>query len=800
MNRPFVWVAAGLTLGLLAAGEEWPGSLGIFPALAAGAAALFLIGRFPHMDRIAVLLAFFGGGLLLWHVRHADRSADALGRFAIEAPRTRLTVEGVVRENDALVPGSDYIRLILDVNRTIIGQDPRPLNGGVIVRLYSPSGPIYAGERVRVTGELMPELGPVNHGVYDIEDYFRVRGVHSELRASGADVAHIRIEPASLMYWLARLRQQQAELFAHAVPRDILPFVLAVWLGERGQLAEQERDSYTLSGTAHILSVSGVHMGIVYLSASFLLRIFLRRGRLRVVLGMGVVLLFALLTGARVATLRSAVMILVYIAADLFEREPDAPTALSLSGILLLCANPDNLYDAGFLLSFASVSSLLLFAPLTDEWLARVPRFLRRPLAPALGVQILPFPLAAHFFHVLPLGAPLANLLVVPLLTLVLWLCAAVSLLGGVLPGAGLLFGHALYPCVFLIRQTAALVSEVHWLHGTVTSPTASAVMLYTMGALMPFIGRTMLRPRLRAAAAVLLCSAAALFWAPWGIEPGVDFLDVGHADAAVVRTPDGTTFLIDGGDRSRYGDAGSRVVLPYLYANHITRLDFAAVSHPDRDHAGGLVRVLEQMPVDTLLLGPEPSDRKLEQELLDVCQRRGVAVRRLRRGDTLSFHDARVDVLHPPPGRDTGGHMNDNSLTLRFSWPGLRVLFPGDVEAAGEQLIARSDCAATVLKSPHHGSMTSSTGLFLKAVAPAHVVISTRTTGSLEAVAPAVSKRYREMGATVWRTDLHGGVRLRLCGDGLVFTGARVARGYRAGPEMLVDQTERPAERQQDH
>lgn len=779
MNRPLVWVAAALTAGISCAGQGWgiPIILGLGPCLTG--VALCLVRRYSYMDRGAVCLAFFTAGVLLWEARHTDLSGDALSRFSLERPGAALTLEGVVRESGALLPGQDYTRLILDADRVDVTESAHSLSGGVIIRWSNPTQPIFAGERVRVAGKLSHELSPVNHGIYDVEDYLRARGVHSEMRVRG-DIVEILESPSwSFRYWLSRFRQHEAVALSRAVPADTLPFVLAVWLGERSQLAEQERDSYTLSGTAHILSVSGVHMAIVYMSASFVLGIFMRRSRARTLCGMLLVLLFALLTGARIATVRSAIMILVYLAADLFDREPDAPTALSLSGILLLCANPGNLYDSGFLLSFTSVASLLLFSPQVELWLERLPRLLRRPLAPTLGVQLLPFPLAAHFFHVLPLGAPLANLLVIPILTVVLWLCAAAALIGWIAPPFAVIFGHALYPCVESIRWVAHTVSGASWLHGAITSPTPVATMFFfvaALGLLAPAAKRRWIKPA--AVAAAFICCW--IFWRPATLPPGLDFLDVGHADAALVRTPDGATFLIDGGDRSDYIDMGTRVVLPFLYANHTPRLDYVVMTHPDRDHGGGLYRVIERMPVGTFLLGPEPSGRELENDLIALCQRRGVPVRRLRHGHTIACGDALLETLHPPAGRDVGDRLNDNSLVLRFTWPGMSAVFTGDVETPGERLIAAAPCNADILKVAHHASDTSSSAPFLRAVAPKYAVISTRTTGKLRAASPHVLGRLEQIGAQVWRTDWHGGVRIRQGPEGLIFEGARSARGYR--------------------
>jgi len=784
VNRPWVWAAVGLAAGVFGATEGLAFSL-LLPSIVVCLLALFALRkRLPYVLHAALVLAAFGVGVVLYQARHAGPPGDSLSRHAAASPMTRYTIEGRVRAAGIILPGADYTTFVLDADRVVAGGDATDLRGGVLVRWTAPDGPLYPGERVRVQGALGRVLAPVNHGIRDMEDYYRARGVHTDLRVAGDGVVRLSAPRWSVRYWVARLRQGEGARLARAVPEEVLPFVLAVWLGERSRLAEAERDAYVASGTAHILAVSGVHMGIVYISVYFVVGALLRRRRPRAVLTLGLVVLFAALAGARPSTLRAAFMISLYLAAEFFDREPDAPTALSLAGIVLLLVNPNDLLDPGFQLSFASVASLLLFSPRILEWINRGPWPLRNAAAPTLAVQLLPLPIAMRSFHVLPIAAPPANLLVVPLLSIALWLCAMTTLAAFLMPSAAVLFGHALLPVVAMIRGVAHLVASTPYAHRLVTSPTAFAVALYWGALLLSWIpaATTVGRKRKRFATAALFLGVP-LAWAPWSPPASIDVLDVGRSDALFVRTPENTTFLIDGGDRSEYIDMGKRVVVPFLLAHHARRVDYVVVTHPDRDHIGGLFHVIERLPVGEVLLGPDPTGRALEMELIALCERRNVPVRRLQRGDRLEFRETVVEVLHPPPGRPVDDKVNDNSLVLRFAWPGVTALFTGDIEAPGEQLLAAADCRADIMKAPHHGSKTSSTPQFIAAAAPSIVLVSTRDTARGPGADNAVIERYLAAGAQVWRTDRHGGLRVRQTPSGPHIDGARVLRGYAPGP-----------------
>ena len=783
MNRPLVWVAVGLALGgYLAAAGLLPGLAPPIVLWFVGLLLTLFPVRFGGKRLVSVLLCFLGAGALLWNARYAGPPGDALSRYSAAHPDTRFTLEGRVRRADLVLPGERRIQFLLDVDRVIADGKPLDLDGGVIARGREGGTPLYTGQRVRVAGTLRHVLGPVNPGIQDVEDYLRRHGIHSVLRLREQEaVEFIGSAPWwSPFYCASRLRQVEANRLVEALPESVFPFVLTVWLGDRSGVSREEYQRFVESGTAHILAVSGVHAGIVFLALSFLLRLVTNRRKLRTALTMAGVLLFALVAGARITSMRAGTMIAMYLIAELFDREPDAPTALSVSAVIFMLLNPAVLIDHGFLLSFASVASILIFADPIQAYLSRLPSFLTRLLAPTLAVQALPLPLAVHFFHVLPLAAPFANLLVLPLLTITLGLCLFTTIAALVFPGLAVLFGHALVPVVFLIRTIVEAVAGTGFAHLRVTSPTALAMACYWAGIACLWAAGRRFHRRMWIVAGLASFVLVVVCWRPWRPEPEVTFLDVGHGDAAVVRTPAGGTALIDGGDANPYVDMGERVVAPFLWTHHIAHLDYVILSHPDRDHIGGLFYVVSHFSVGEVLLTPGLDAHQAQHSLITECAKRNIPVRHLHAGEIVSLGDASLDVLHPPVGWPEGDDVNDHSIVIRLRWPGPAVLFTGDVEAAAESAVRQRDCAAPVLKVPHHGSRTSSSPDFVAAVAPRHAIVSTGGHYGRECVNDAVLDRYTDEGAVLWRTDELGGVTLSLEEDGAAFlSAARATRGY---------------------
>ena len=768
------------------------------------------------MRAVSVVLVTFAAAALLWNARQSPLPGDALSRHFAAHPELReCAIEGTVRLTYLDQSEPDRSRFLLDVDRLVVAGDARSIEGGVIVWWGKPGEPVYAGDRVRVRGSLTIRLGHVNPHTPCYEDHLRARGVHSALWAGGPDAVERIASGAwwSPAHWASRLRVKQGQYLAQAVPASVLPFVRTIWLGERSTIGEDEYQTYIDSGTAHILAISGLHMGLVFASLTFVLRIFMKHQRWRALVIMAAVFFYALMAGARPSCLRAAIMVSIYLLADLFEREPDSPTALSIATVVFLMWNPALLFDGSVLLSFLSIASILLFAEPVTELLRRAPALapfqrrvqdtaawrilehspLRRVLPGGLGtslaVQILPFPAAIHMFHVFPLVAAVTNLLVIPLATIVLWLCFLTSVAAMVSVRVAMLFGYGIEPVVTLISQIVGLVGSSPMTHVRLTSPTALAAIAF-YGAIVACAAALKLRRfrRLAGLCAAGLAALCVVLWNPLRPQaPTVVFLDVGHGDATFIRAPGGATMLVDGGDKIERQDRGKRVVYdlgkrvvaPFLWSNHVRRLNYVVLSHADRDHIGGLFCIVSHFRVGQVLLSGIPSGKQLEEDLVALCAARGVPVRRLHAGERFALGRVPVEVLHPPAHWPQHDNVNDQSLVLRVDLGTTSILLTGDIQARAESAVSATACAAGILKIPHHGSKTSSTEPFIAAVQANDGIVSTGGRKGREAVAEDVLARYRGYGVRLWRTDYLGGIGLTFKDGRPRLEGARQQRKY---------------------
>lgn len=780
----FLWTAAGIVLSRSA------GTMGLALAAIAGiSGGIVLYAPVPLARRsyIGVALLFLALGAFLYGMRKPDSSNDAVHQYALSYPTQRMYFEGVTANTRVYHKTKDYLSFELDVDAMSVDGVMHPYSGKAQVRWSRPNTPVFSGSRVRVYGRLSPHISVTNHGVRGLEDSYRAHGVFSVIHATGNSVAELQPGYFTPRYWAARLRQWQSESLAAVTPKEVHSFINGVWLGERSLITQEEYEQFVHAGTAHVLAVSGVHVAIIALSLNFVLRMSRMSRHKQLLFLMAGIVLFAMMTGARTATLRAALMLMLYFAYEWVDREPDSLSVLGLCGFGFLVWNPNLLFDPGFLMSYGSVASILLFHPGISFFLSRLSRIPAASLATTLSVQVFTWPLAAWHFYLVPITGIVANIIVVPLLTVALWLCFVSVLISMVAPSVAMIFGYALLPVVTIIHWTNGVAGSLPLAYATLLRPSVLAMLLYAVAVL--YFYRVLYDEKMRRhnlVVMMLLLIVVAVFWRPASQGAQVDFIDVGNGDSIFVRTPGGTTLLVDGGDASEFTDAGERAVLPFLYANGVSRLDYVVVSHSDRDHIGGLFHVVKHIPVETVILGPEQQqENKLEQAFLDLCAEREIDVMRLSAGDAIPAEGVQINVLHPPATWDNGNNINNQSLVLRVAWDDFSLLLPGDVEEAAEQLLATSALQpVSVLKVPHHGSATSSSEPFLDQIAPDVAVVSVRPVDGRGSFMPTrILERYTSRNIPLFRTDWHGGIRIRPHNGNLLVNTARGDRGYTLEP-----------------
>lgn len=626
---------------------------------------------------------------------------------------------------------------------------------GRVLRVDDPAGarvalaPVDAVPpgRVIVRGELEQAPGKRNPGGFDYRGYLARRGVTGQLYVG--EVLEHRANPD------VRGRMQRA--LERGLPGPQAALVAAMTLGVRDDLGDL-RDRFAAAGLAHVLALSGLHVGVLVGALALATR---RWRRIRTPLLLAALGGFVLLVGPTPSVVRATGMVAgVLIARWRGGGRLEPWPALSLAAVGTLIWNPSWLFEPGFQLSYLAVIGLLVFAPplLRAVRAERTPWWHPRTLvlgsaAISIASQLPLGSLLMAQFGQVPLLSPLANVAAIPLATVLVPLGFLAAALGAVWSPLAAAVGLAIRPVAWLLLRVADVAAgwpALAWgevgLAGHATYALAvTALALLAHG-------------RLRLRNAALVAIAASVYGLIPPVLPEIVALDVGQGDSVLIRLPGRTEVLIDGGG-SPFSDfdVGAGIVVPALRALGVDELELVVATHPDTDHMEGLTAVLAALPVHRLVVGvPAPGNRAWD-ELMAAAETRGVAVRQVRRGERISLGEATFSVLHPEAR--SRGASNEDSVGLAFAWRGAPVaLFLGDVSGTVERELAIP--ASPVLMVPHHGSRRSTSEALLRAARPQIAIVSVGRNGYGHP-ARSVLERLAAAQVEVRTTQTHGAVRI---------------------------------------
>ena len=631
---------------------------------------------------------------------------------------------------------------------------PNAVPIGNLKVFFSEDITLKAGSLALLTGIIEPTPECRNPGEFDSRQYYAGDRIWYFLKKAKLLRATESCRP--YRQFLIDLRQHLSTLLEELAGKDA-PVFQAMLLGDRSGLEQETRLRFQFAGIVHILAISGLHISVIGLGLIALLER----------LGLGIapasftslffLLNYGLLTGQGTSTVRAILMCLFSIGARLSGRVYDLPTALSISGILLILEAPSRLYSASFLLSFGAVagvgivgntfikvwkdfrSSLHKETSPARTWLLSKSDALVSTLLASLGVQLATIPVMLYFYGETSITGLLLNLLVLPTAGLVLSSGILSLLLAMVLPFAAKLSILPGKACLSLYRWLCDVSMRFPfctWIGGR---PGKIQLIFYYLLLLASLFlikerhGPGTVRQKWRHAgltAFLLLIVSLFLLGYHNNTRLSVTFLDVGQGDGIVISTPEGKHFLIDGGSSSKK-NLGQYQLIPFLKSQGISRLDGIFLSHTDEDHYSGVQELLDlkadglsTIRISALYLPDWKERNQVWESLAESAGAAGAKVFPVTAGDTLSSGAFTLTAIAPLPGA-LGEDPNEDGMVLELSYKGFKALFTGDIGIDTENRLLPFLHDVDLLKVGHHGSKTSSGEPFLAQCRPELGVIS---------------------------------------------------------------------------
>ncbi len=694
-------------------------------------------------------------------------------------------VQGVVHEATA---GADCNRYVIAPEsmhvKTADGEVYGKVRAKIALTTYKNGfdAPLYAyGDRIKVQGTFHLPDTPDNAGEFNFGLWNKTDGIYGSIATKASLTRRIGTAKMPIVSRaIANLRAFCTETFRTYIGGEAGALLNGILLSERADMSDALEQDIALAGLSHICVVSGMHIAMLY---SILLFLFtnLRIKRWIYYPICSVVLhLFALLAGGGASVSRAMLMFDFCMLAYFTRGDEDRLYTCLCTAFVMLLWNPLYLCSVGFLLSFACVFGILIFEKRMEQILTRFLHFrrLRSAVSVCLSAQLFTLPILAYHFYAVSPYTVLYNLLItwlVPLIMaggILLLILAAFWQYGAGILGVGLRW---------FLQGICALIHTVRYLPFaslTVGVPHMVSCLAYYAcvgvgyGLLFAKEVHAQMCARVLHACMLAMLVLNVLDHAFLKLH----FINVGEGDSALLQTPAGVTVLVDGGGSPAYSDrnVGEETVEPYLRRKGVSSVDYAILSHYDKDHAQGMLYICETMRVKQLILPARHIDYENEYKTkLEACAaQRGIELIYVQNGDKLTLRDGLSIAVLSPDAEMLKKNLSENNLSLvfRLEYGETKILFTGDIEKLAENRLYKryAPVDADILKVAHHGSDTSNALPFLQNVTPQYALVSAGEYTVFGHPAASTVRSLEMCGAEIYNTATMGDVTFYLQKSGI--------------------------------
>ncbi len=612
-----------------------------------------------------------------------------------------------------------------------------------------------------------------NPKCFDYRLYLKSMGIETvtEVNASQIEIIGVSRKPYHRYLRItAHFRQEFTDKLTDKIGSERSGLITAMMFGNKELVSADVYEEFQRNGTAHVLAVSGLHIGAVYAALRAVTG--KRRSRANFAVTAAVMFVYAALASFAPSVIRAASMIAVHAYGDLKNRHYDMLSASCLCMAAAVAVNPYIIFNVGFRLSYTAVISICILGRCLG-------RFIHGSLLPTVSVQASMIAVTAQTFNYFSIGSFIANIpiifltgIVVPsgLVMMFLTMLSQIPFFDNVL-GIAARFPACLCDMIILINSITYAGGKLTF---DVVSPSVFGLIMY-LGIIM-FVSSELcfmwfkkgLKKHFVYALVILVLFAVTADAAcdDGFSRAGLVFVDVGQGDCLHIRTPDGYNCLIDGGGSASY-DVGKKTLKPYLLKNGVQKIDMAVVTHLHTDHYGGIVSLCNDGMVNKLCV--YAGNIVNEDRIIEETGMSREDILYVKEGDVLELGSvAEAVVMSPPELTETeyeelaaGADENKSSLILKVKYGDISILMTGDISADAEKELAAKygdGLACTVLKAAHHGSKYSSCNEFTEAAAPRAVVFQVGRNNYGHPDKTLIEK-LEEKDIMVYRNDVHGAI-----------------------------------------
>ncbi len=642
------------------------------------------------------------------------------------------------------------------------------------------------GDLIKIDGEYIIPSESRNYKGFDYREYLKTKKIYGTIKTNN----NINILKENNLNFILivsnNIRNYVINASDKLLPAETSKLLIGILIGDKSGISENIINNFKISNLSHMLSVSGTHTSYIILGITYILNKSKISKKWIYIITIMILILFMFITNFTVSVTRACFMSIIILGANLLYRKQDFATSIAISLLIILVINPFSINEVGLQLSYLGTIGIILFNKNIKAILNKtsINSKIIEILSVTISAQIIIIPIMIFRFNTLSLTFFISNVLASPFLGINIilgFITIFISLISFSLAEMfAILLNLSLKALIFISSFTAKLpLSSI-----LIKTPyLISIVFIYCIVLMLNYIftlynsktnlrlfqKRLLKRENIKAFLVsiliiIILFNTFSYFYSLIPKDLKIYFIDVGQGDSCLVITPKNKKILIDG------GEGKTDVLLSYLLDRRIKSIDYIIISHFDSDHCNGLIEVIQKLKIKNILISKQAYFCNEYKNIANLINSKKIRVTFVKQGDELSIDkNVNINIFYPPENLEYDD-LNNNSIVTKLTYNKFTMLFTGDIEKSEENILNKyksRDLQSSIIKIAHHGSKTSSSEEFIKAVNPKIALIGVGENNKFGHPNKKVLERLKNINCKIYRTDKMGEIEIKVSKEG---------------------------------
>ena len=655
------------------------------------------------------------------------------------------------------------------------------------------------GDIIEVKGKYEEPESRRNYKGFDYKLYLKTKNILGTLKSTNIKKVRHKIEnPIEYIESKSiKLSENLKQKANDILPQEIASIFIGIILGDTTEISEEVIENFRNANMSHILAVSGMHMSYLILLATQIIGKLIGKKQ-SYYISIILIIEYMFLTGFSASIIRAGIMGIILISSKIFYKNNDILTNIAISALIILLKNPYTILDLSFQFSYGGTIGIILFQKfISKNFLEKIIKSKKiiEIISVTISAQIIILPISIIQFNKLNIYFILTNLIIgfiigpvmacgfIFLITLIINVKTAqifsiilqIAIKALILTSqiAKLPYSNIYLPTPNFIQIIIYFLSIhifmfIYYIYNT-KNKTQTVKRFRNIISMIKFYLKYRMKPKTKSRTKIISIIIIALIMVMQIIPKDlkVYFVDVNQGDSTFIVTPKGKTILIDGGGSS-YTNVGKNTLLPYILDRGYTKIDIAIISHMDLDHCDGIIYLMDKIKIKTIIIGKQYEESDNYKRFVKLAKEKRIEVKIVEAGENINIErNVNLDILWPDnKNKISENAINNNSLVFKLKYKKYSILFTGDIEEIAEKAILeryKNMLQSTILKVAHHGSKTSTTAEFLKAVKPRYALIGVGKNNKFGHPSENTIKKLKEMKVKIFRTDELGEITIKM-------------------------------------